>query len=114
MFPFEVWWSCFSALEFLKGLHAVKATVTVKLFFFNYYAIFRQDSYVNDDVNFDLLREIELIQDGLKACPELLGYKLDTKTKDDVPEKLIKSGCPEGLNSNANENDLITGKENDT
>lgn len=52
---------------------------------------YKQDSIVNDEINFDLLKEIQRIQEGVNPCPELLGHSLESKTKHNIPTSIEKA-----------------------
>lgn len=58
------------------------------MFFF-----FRSDSKVSEDINYDLLKTVNGIQEGLISCPELLGYSIMSKTKESIPTALTKETC---------------------
>ncbi|CAG9771333.1 unnamed protein product [Ceutorhynchus assimilis] len=49
---------------------------------------YNHDSVVSEIINYDLLTTLKDISDGNKSCPELLGYSVTTKTKENVPQAL--------------------------
>lgn len=51
----------------------------------------RQDSLVTDRINYDLLTELNAIQTGDKACPELLGRSLQSRTQESIPTAVQKA-----------------------
>ncbi|KAL1140373.1 hypothetical protein AAG570_000305 [Ranatra chinensis] len=54
---------------------------------------YKQDSIVTDEINYDLLKTIEGIQNGSIPCPELIGSSPVSKTKDSIPTVLEKIYC---------------------
>ncbi|XP_024085611.1 glutamate--cysteine ligase catalytic subunit [Cimex lectularius] len=51
---------------------------------------YKQDSIVNEQVNYDLLKTIDGIQAGTVPCPELIGQSLVSKTKESIPLAMEK------------------------
>ncbi|KAI4464929.1 glutamate cysteine ligase [Holotrichia oblita] len=54
---------------------------------------YKQDSKISDEINYDLLKRVNGIQEGLISCPELLGYSTMSKTKESIPTALTKEVC---------------------
>uniref|UniRef100_A0A0K8TTX2 Glutamate--cysteine ligase n=1 Tax=Tabanus bromius TaxID=304241 RepID=A0A0K8TTX2_TABBR len=58
---------------------------------------YKQDSVVSEQINYDLLKKAREIQEGFRACPELLGQGNNSKTKDNIPLAIQKhltiNGC---------------------
>lgn len=52
---------------------------------------FRRDSVVTDEINYDLLKHLDKIQNGSISCPELLGYFNQTKTQENIPQAVAKA-----------------------
>ena len=52
---------------------------------------FRQDSVVSDKINYDLLKKMKGVQEGLLPCNELIGCNINTKTTDDIPQAIEKN-----------------------
>ncbi|KAK3929047.1 Glutamate--cysteine ligase catalytic subunit [Frankliniella fusca] len=52
---------------------------------------YKQDSLVSDLINYDLLMELNAIQSGEKACPELLGRSLQSRTQESIPTAVRKA-----------------------
>lgn len=63
----------------------------IDFFFF----FFRQDSLVNDEVTYDLLKTIDGIQNGSIPCPELIIPSLVSKTQESIPSAMEKVYCGE-------------------
>lgn len=51
---------------------------------------YKEDSVVSEKINFDLLKKAKDIQDGLLACPELLGTHTNSKTTETIPPAIQK------------------------
>ncbi|KAF6203999.1 hypothetical protein GE061_002338 [Apolygus lucorum] len=54
---------------------------------------YKQDSIVNEEVNYDLLKTIDGIQSGTVPCPELIGPSLVSKTQETIPTAMQKVYC---------------------
>lgn len=52
---------------------------------------YKGDSLVSDRINYDLLMELNAIQAGEKACPELLGRSLQSRTQESIPSAVQKA-----------------------
>ena len=53
----------------------------------------RQDSIVNEEINYDLLKTIDGVQSGTVPCPELIGPSLVSKTQETIPTAMQKVYC---------------------
>uniref|UniRef100_U5EZ27 Glutamate--cysteine ligase n=1 Tax=Corethrella appendiculata TaxID=1370023 RepID=U5EZ27_9DIPT len=51
---------------------------------------YNHDSVISEKINYDLLKKSKEIQDGLRLCPELLGYHNSSKTTDNIPAAIEK------------------------
>ncbi|GJQ86461.1 hypothetical protein Trydic_g10368 [Trypoxylus dichotomus] len=54
---------------------------------------YKNNSKVSDKINYDLLKTVNDIQEGIISCPELLGYSIMSKTKESIPTALTKEIC---------------------
>ncbi|XP_071442481.1 glutamate--cysteine ligase catalytic subunit isoform X1 [Hetaerina americana] len=54
---------------------------------------YRKDSVISEKINYDLLKTIDSIQNGIIPCPDLLGAPLISKTQDSVPQTISKAEC---------------------
>lgn len=59
------------------------------------FIFFRQDSVVSDQINYDLLKKVQKIQEGTLMEPSLFGQGNHSKTKDFIPPAIVKqwNGC---------------------
>ena len=46
---------------------------------------------MSERINYDLLVELDAIQSGEKACPELLGRSLQSRTQESIPTAVQKA-----------------------
>jgi len=51
---------------------------------------YKKDSIVTERINYDLLKKAKDIQEGIIACPELLGTSNNTRTTDSIPAAIEK------------------------
>ncbi|XP_053666037.1 glutamate--cysteine ligase [Anopheles marshallii] len=51
---------------------------------------YKNDSVISEGNCYDLLRKAKDIQDGVLACPELLGNNINSKTTDNIPAAIKK------------------------
>ncbi|XP_060522257.1 glutamate--cysteine ligase [Cylas formicarius] len=49
---------------------------------------YKHDSVVSEEINYDLLETVRDIQEDIKSCPDLLGFRIMSKTKENVPHAL--------------------------
>ncbi|KRT86724.1 hypothetical protein AMK59_2452 [Oryctes borbonicus] len=54
---------------------------------------YKNNSKISDEIDYDLLKTVHGIQEGIISCPELLGYSTMSKTKESIPTALTKEIC---------------------